>query len=92
MDLRTAIHSWLQIRIVSEARPEDDAAKKTFTFFEEIVSQDFGVTDLTIMPYSDEDHSIELTYKVNGEHATISFDREMTVKLLQDIEENPKYQ
>jgi hypothetical protein len=92
MDLRTAIHSWLQIRIVSEARPEDDAAKKTFTFFEEIVSQDFGVTDLTILPYSDADHSIQLSYKVNGEPASVSFDREMTEKLLQDIEENPKYQ
>ena len=92
MDLRTAIHSWLQIRIVSEARPEDEAAKKTFTFFEEIVSQDFGVTEIMVVPYSDEDHSIQLTYKVNGEASSISFDREMTVKLLQDIEENPKYQ
>ena len=92
MDLRTAIHSWLQIRIVSEARPEDDAAKKTFDFFGEIVSQDFGVTDLTVVPYSEEDDSIQLTYKVNGEASSISFDREMTEKLLLDIEANPKYQ
>lgn len=92
MDLRTAIHSWIQIRIVSDARPEDDAAKKTFDFFDEIIHQDFGVTEIEVMPYSDEEDSIEIHYVANGEAAKISFDREMTEKLLLDIEANPKYQ
>jgi hypothetical protein len=92
MDLRTAIHSWLQIRIVSEARPEDDAAKKTYDFFTEIVTQDFGVSQLTILPLGEDDHTIQLTYQVNGEDAKMSFDREQTEKLLEDINANPKYQ
>jgi hypothetical protein len=92
MDLRTALHSWLQIRIVAQARPDDDAATKTFAFFSEIVEQDFGVTQLEVLPVAEEDEEITLTYTAHGEASTITFDREMTEKLLLDIEANPKYQ
>jgi hypothetical protein len=92
MDLHSAIQYWLQIRLVSEARTTDEAAKKTYDFFQEIVSQDFGVSNLVVDPYGQEDETIRVRFVVKDKQETLTFDREMIEKLLQDIEANPKYQ
>ena len=92
MDIKTAVDSWLQIRYVAQARPEDEAAKKTLTFFESILSEDFSVADLTVRAYGDEDDVITVDYVVAGEKTSLTFDRERIEQLLADIEANPKYQ
>lgn len=92
MDVKTAVDSWLQIRYVAQARPDDAAAKKTYDFFETILTEDFGVSELTVRAYGDEDAYITVDYVVAGEKASMTFDRERIEQLLSDIEANPKYQ
>lgn len=92
MDIKTAVDSWLQIRYVAQARPDDEAAQKTFAFFETILTEDFGVADLTVRPFGEEEDVITVDYVVAGEKASMTFDRERIEKLLADIEANPKYQ
>ena len=92
MDIKTAIDSWLQIRYVAQARPNDEAAKKTYDFFQTILTEDFGVTELSVRPYEEEEAYLTVDYVVAGEKASLTLDRERIEQLLADIEANPKYQ
>ncbi|WP_282941501.1 hypothetical protein [Paenibacillus sp. RC67] len=88
MKLEDALFNWLQMKIVSEARPEDKAAEETRLFFEEILREDHAVTELAT---SDEDLRIHITYDVNGSSNKLYFDKDYAEQLLQDINSNPKY-
>lgn len=41
--LQDAIYNWLTIKIVSDARPEDTAAKETTELFEQILAEEHNV-------------------------------------------------
>ncbi|WP_028549254.1 hypothetical protein [Paenibacillus sp. UNC451MF] len=88
MKLEDALFNWLQMKIVSEARPEDKAAEETRLFFEEILREDHAVSELTT---SDEDMRIHITYEVNGSSSKLYFDKDYAEQLLHDINSNPKY-
>ncbi|OCT17124.1 hypothetical protein A8709_24375 [Paenibacillus pectinilyticus] len=90
MKLGDAFFNWLQMHIVSEARPEDEAAKETLDFFALILREDHGVSNLTILPESD-DMKIWIGYEHEGEYHRHHFDRESAEKLLDDINSNPIY-
>ena len=90
MKLGDAFFNWLQMHIVSQARPDDEAAKETLDFFALILREDHGVHNLTILP--EEDHTrIWFGYEQAGEYHRHCFDRESAEKLLDDINSNPIY-
>jgi hypothetical protein len=87
--LQDALFNWLQMALVSEARPEDHAAQETRGFFEQILREDHGLTHFHI-EHIDET-MLHVHYELDGASKKQMFDRESAEKLLEDIRSNPKY-
>jgi hypothetical protein len=88
MQQKDALFNWLQIQIVWEARPNDVSAKDTVEFFQTILTEDHGISDLAMKR---EDGAYHITFIQKGEEQSISFPIELAEKLLKDITEEPKY-
>ena len=89
MNLNDALFNWLQIKTVAEARPDDDAARKTVDFFEEILRDDHQVTNFQV---TNSDLTMYyVTYEVNAVKKKQMYDREQVDQLLNDINAEPKY-
>lgn len=86
--IRDALYNWLTIKNVAEARPEDDAAWDTFSFFDEILAEDHNVEKIEV-----EKDNVFYTvhYWVAGEEQTEQFAVPMIDALLRSIEAEPKY-
>jgi len=89
MRLEDALFNWLQIRLVEDGRENDRAAADTRTFFEQLLTEDHGVTNLTI-EHTDES-SVHLRYDIEGHSKLQMIPRELAEQLLRDINSNPKY-
>ncbi|SEN10742.1 hypothetical protein SAMN05518847_102179 [Paenibacillus sp. OV219] len=87
--LEDALFNWLQIQIVANARPDDHAAADTRDFFLEILTEDHHVENLHI--HKVDDTMIHLRYDKDGRAKLQMIPRESGEQLLQDINENPKY-
>jgi len=88
MDTEKAIFNWLQIAVVSEARPEDEAAKKTADFFREILVEDHNISDIR---YERDPFNYLVFYEQNGENYKLNFATSTVEKLIMDIENEPKF-
>jgi hypothetical protein len=89
VNLQTALFNWLQIKTVADARPTDEAAKKTVDFFAEILRDDHKLTSFEV---STADLTMyHVTYELNGVKKKQMFDRENVEQLLHDINAEPKY-
>jgi hypothetical protein len=89
LTLQDALFNWLQMAIVAEARPDDDAAKETKQFFEQILREDHGLTDFDID--QKDETMLHIRFEQGGTSKKQMFDREASEKLLDDIRSNPKY-
>lgn len=89
MRIEDALFNWLQIKNVAEARPEDISAKNTVDFFEEILREDYKLSDITMNSFGDD--LLQVSYILDGTSHQKSFDRERTEQLLHDINANPRY-
>ncbi|MFD0869868.1 Uncharacterised protein [Chlamydia abortus] len=89
MNLRDALFNWLQIKIVSDARPEDGAARNSLEFFEKILTEDHHLTRVEMSLLND--HTYRIQYTVNGVQEEQLAEREMAEQLLEDIQSNPQY-
>lgn len=88
MKLKDALFNWLQIKVVSEARPEDKAALDTYQFFSEILREDHHVTDPVA---SKEEDQYVVRYLREGKEEMETFDAYLVDLLLMQIESEPKY-
>lgn len=89
MNLHDALFNWLQIKQVSEARPDDKAAKDTLDFFAVILAEDHQLADVQVAEIDERMYHVQ--YREAGELKIKKFPREMTDRLLEDINSNPKY-
>jgi hypothetical protein len=89
MVLQDALFNWLQMKIVSDARPLDGAAKETLDFFGIILTEDHHLSEIDAG--IEDETKLYIRYNVNGESTKQSFDRERAEQLLTDINSNPKY-
>lgn len=89
MKLEDALFNWLQIKVVSDARQEDQAALDTLAFFEQILTEDHGLTDYSIIKI--DDTMIHVKYVKESRSKLQLYPRELGEQLLTDIESNPKY-
>jgi hypothetical protein len=89
MVLQDALFNWLQIKIVSDARPEDGAAKETLDFFTLILTEDHKLTSFCIS--GSDETMLYVQYEVDGKSKKQMIDRERAEQLLTDINSNPKY-
>jgi hypothetical protein len=88
MNLQDAVYNWLSIKQVSDARPEDEAAKDTYNFFVEILKEDHGVEKEEIIK-----DNVWYTVHVwiNEEKKKFQYPVELIDALLRSIETEPKY-
>ncbi|QGQ95748.1 hypothetical protein EHS13_13100 [Paenibacillus psychroresistens] len=89
MVLQDALFNWLQMKIVSDARPDDGAAKETLDFFDIILTEDHHLSEIEVVV--EEETKLYIKYTVDGESKKQLFDRERAEQLLTDINSNPKY-
>ncbi|RCW46514.1 hypothetical protein [Paenibacillus prosopidis] len=89
MKLEDALFNWLQIRVVADARPDDQAALDTLEFFAQILTEDHGLTGFTII--KTDETMIHVKYEKDGRSKLQLYPREPGEQLLTDIESNPKY-
>ncbi|MEW8972298.1 MAG: hypothetical protein AB2411_16835 [Mesobacillus sp.] len=84
--LQDAIYNWLTIKIVSDARPEDTAAKETTELFEQILAEEHNVE-------SKELKRDALMYYVNvvqeGDSKEYRFPRDLIEVMLDQIRQEP---
>lgn len=83
-----ALFDYLQIKVVSDARPEDDAAKKTSDFFYSILEEDHKLEHLE---YTKDETMYHVKYTADGKTKTQFYDREAVEQLLSAIEAEPRY-
>ncbi|TDF96708.1 hypothetical protein [Paenibacillus piri] len=88
MRLEDALFNWLQIKIVAEARRDDQAAEETQRFFEEILREDHTLTEFEA---TEDETMVHIHYVVDGKRKRLMFDKESAGQLLEDINSNPKY-
>ncbi len=88
MKLQDALYNWLQIRVVADARPEDQSALATAAFFQEILTEDHRVSALE---YGKEGDSYWLRCVADGTEINQRYDAETVESLLEAIQNEPKY-
>jgi len=89
MVLQDALFNWLQMKIVSEARPDDGAAKETLDFFGIILTEDHHLLDVVVG--TEDETKLYIQFVLDGKSQKQLFDRERAEQLLTDINSNPKY-
>jgi hypothetical protein len=81
LSLMDALFYWLQMKLVSEARPDDGAAVETISFFAQILSEDHGLASFEVS--SMDEAKIYVAYKLkDGDGRTVWFDREAAEQML----------
>lgn len=85
--LHDVLYNWLTIKVVSDARPSDSAAKDTTDLFEEIMTTEYGVSDIDI---SKDESMYYISYTQAGESKKDRFPIELIEVMLNQINENPE--
>jgi hypothetical protein len=88
LNLTEALLNWLQIQVVWEARPRDQAAEDTARFFHQILTEDHGVEQIRVERDKD---GYQVRYRQDGEEHHLLFDRLQVEQLLASIEAEPRY-
>lgn len=83
------LFNWLQIQVVAQARPDDQAAADTRDFFELMLTEDHNIASLRIE--KTDETMIHVRYEQEGRSKLKMFPRESGEQLLVDINSNPKY-
>ncbi len=89
MNLRDTLFNWLQMKKVAEARPDDRAAQETLDFFETILKEDHHLERIEVVEADESTYHVR--YEAAGEASKHMFDKQLTDRLLEDINSNPKY-
>lgn len=84
--LQDALYNWLTIKVVSDARPDDTAAKETVDLFEEILISDYHLANIEI---TTDDVMYYVTFLQEGESKKQRFPREVIEVILNQINDEP---
>jgi len=84
--LQDAIYNWLSIKVVSDHRPEDVAAKETTAMFFQILKEEFKVEDIHIT--SDEEKYV-VDIQTSDEKKSYRYPRELIDSMIQQINREP---
>lgn len=87
--IETVLFNWLSIKMVADARPEDEAAKETVEMFEQILQEDFLIEQNKIT-FDERFIKVEVETK-RQENFSFQFPKDYCEILLNQLEKNPKY-
>lgn len=85
--VQDSLYNWLTIKIVSDARPEDLAAKETTELFEDILLSDHGLSSIEI---TKDDLMYYVSYTQNNESKKSRFPVELIEVMLNQINSEPE--
>lgn len=84
--IQDSLYNWLTIRVVCDARPEDVAAIETEEMFRDLLTQEHGISKMTI--HHNEDFYF-VTYQKAEQKSQVRFPRELIEMMLSQINESP---
>ena len=84
--LQDALYNWLSISVVSDARPDDTAARETTEMFRRLLETDYKLTSVEVA--SDEE-MYYVKYMGNGQEGMKSFPRELIDCIINSMNEHP---
>ncbi|PLR97429.1 hypothetical protein [Bacillus sp. T33-2] len=85
--VQDALYNWLTIKVVTDARPDDTAAKQTEDQFAQILEEEHSIESVDI---TKDDEMYYISYEQNGERISTRFPRELIEVLLQQINQEPE--
>ncbi len=89
MRFQDTLFNWLQIRLVSIGRPDDQAALDTEQFFMEMLREDHQVQSVEIS--GRDETMITVSYTIQDKTKRQMFDLESAELLLHEINAEPRY-
>lgn len=85
--LQDSLYNWLTIKIVSDARKDDTAAHTTTKMFEQILHDDYQVSNLKVKT---DETMYYISFLHQEEQKKIRFPRELVEVMLQQINAEPE--
>jgi hypothetical protein len=85
--VQDALYNWLTIKVVAEARPDDEAAQETYELFDSMLREDHGITSVTIEKL---DEMYLVTYEKQGETKSTRFPAELIDCYLDHMKREPE--
>lgn len=85
--LQDAIYNWLTIKVVSDARPDDNAARDTADLFEEILTNEYHISNIEV---STDETFYHVSYLLEGETQKKRFPIEVIEFFLDQINKEPE--
>ncbi|WP_110112401.1 hypothetical protein [Bacillus sp. CGMCC 1.16541] len=85
--VQDALYNWLSIKIVADARPDDFSAQETFTFFQQMLDQDFALKDVRVKK---DEVAYVVSYKMDGKEETKRFPVELVECMYEQIKQEPE--
>lgn len=83
-----ALFNWLQIQVVADARPDDQSALNTASFFREMLREDHEIMELS---YRQDDDWYVLSGRTQSEEWESRYPLESVESLLIAIRNEPRY-
>jgi hypothetical protein len=85
--IQDALYNWLTIKVVAEARPDDNAAQETYELFDEMLKQEHRITKVCI-ERSEEMYLV--TYEKDGETKSVRFPLELIDCFVEQMDREPE--
>ncbi|MDR6124331.1 hypothetical protein V7182_01060 [Neobacillus drentensis] len=85
--LQDALYNWLTIKVVCDARPDDTAAQETRAFFDDMLTNQHHVSNLSI---TTDAVMYYVTYQQGEETKKVRYPRELIEIMLNQINQEPE--
>lgn len=85
--LQDAFYNWLSIKVVSDARPNDKAAKETLEHFEVVLKEDHKIEEVVRLEHNEDLYFVY--YLLNGEEKSMRFPKDLIDFMLNAMEREP---
>lgn len=85
--LQDALYNWLTIKVVVDARPDDTAAVDTYNLFDDILVNEFHVSNIKI---NKDEEMYYLSYTIDGEEKTRRYPVELIDVIRDQIQSSPE--
>lgn len=85
--VQDSIYNWLTIKVVAEARPDDQAAMETYELFADMLRDEHGITDVVVEKRED---MYFVTYTKDSETKSTRFPLELIDCFLDQMIREPE--
>lgn len=87
MNVHDSIYNWLTIKVVTDARPEDEAATETEEMFLQMLKNDHGINEIQ---YEKADLFYHVSYRDNEDSKSTKYPIELIEVMLKQILAEPE--